>query len=150
VSRYPRCGGPGSVRAALVLVLGLAVSGCGGSGRVAVAPVEGKVLYRGEPLKFGAVTFQPAAGPPATGKIQSDGTFHLSTYGQDDGAAVGKHQVTVTCMESQAPNAPPPDPNKEPGLGKPLIPQKYLSPQTSGLTAEVKDRNEPFVFELRD
>lgn len=138
------------VRAALALGLALAVAGCGGSDHLKVAPAEGKVLYRGEPLKFGAVLFQPSAGPPATGQIQPDGTFRLSTYGQNDGAVIGKHQVAITCMDNQAPDAPPPDPNKEPGLGKPLIPQKYLSPQSSGLTAEVKARNEPFVFELRD
>lgn len=132
------------------LLLLIACAGCGRSDRRPTAPVEGKVLYRGQPLKFGAVTFQPEAGPPAVGQIQPDGTFRLSTYGQNDGAIIGKHRVSVTCMDNQAPDAPPPDPNKEPPLGKPLIPAKYLSPQTSGIAVEVKSRNEPFILELRD
>jgi hypothetical protein len=133
----------------LVAVLGLSLAGCGG-GHPATAGVEGKVLYRGKPLEFGAVMFQPAAGPPASGQIQRDGTFRLSTYGSNDGAVLGAHKVSVSCLESQSPTAPPPDPNVEPGLGKPLIPAKYLNPETSGLTAEVKASNTPFLFELTD
>ncbi|MDY0168420.1 MAG: hypothetical protein RBS80_17860 [Thermoguttaceae bacterium] len=132
-----------------VLLVTLAIAGCGGD-QLSTAPVQGKVLYQGKPLQFGAVTFQPAAGPPASGAIQSDGTFRLSTYGRNDGAILGTHKVAVSCFDSQRPDAPPPDPNAEPGLGKPLIPQKYLSADTSGLTAEVKSRNEPFEFQLTD
>ena len=38
--------------------------------------------------------FQPAVGPPANGAIGSDGTFHLTTYG--DGAVLGTHRVCPT------------------------------------------------------
>ncbi len=131
------------------LVAGSFLAGCGGD-RLPVAPVEGKVTYQGKPLEFGAVIFQPAAGPGASGTIQPDGTFRLSTYGNEDGAVVGAHKVAFSCFDSQSPDAPPPDPSKEPGLGKPLIPRKYLSAETSGLTAEVKSRNEPFEFILTD
>lgn len=133
----------------VILLACLAVAGCGGD-QLPTAPVQGKVLYQGKPLQFGAVTFQPAAGPPASGAIQPDGTFRLSTYGNNDGAVLGMHKVAVSCFDSQRPDAPPPDPNAEPGLGKPLVPQKYLSADTSGLTAEVKSRNEPFEFQLTD
>ncbi len=132
-----------------LLVAGPILAGCGGD-RLTVAPVEGKVMYQGKPLEFGAVIFQPAAGPGASGTIQSDGSFCLSTYGNEDGAVLGTHKVAFSCFDSQRPDAPPPDPNAEPGLGKPLIPQKYLSAETSGLTAEVKSRNEPFEFVLTD
>lgn len=132
-----------------LLLAGLVLVGCGGD-RLSVVPVEGKVLYQGKPLEFGAVTFQPAAGPPASGAIQSDGSFRLSTYGNQDGAVPGMHKVAIVCFDSQRPDAPPPDPSAEPGLGKPLIPRKYLSADTSGLTAEVKSRNEPFEFTLTD
>lgn len=138
-----------SFRLGVILLAALALAGCGGD-RLPTAPVQGKVLYRGRPLEFGAVTFQPAAGPPATGAIQSDGTFRLSTYGRNDGAILGTHKVAISCFESQSPDAPPPDPSAEPGLGTPLIPRKYLSGETSGLTAEVRSRNDPFVFELSD
>lgn len=35
------------------------------------------------------------AGKPALGRIQSDGTFVLRTYAEDDGAVVGTHLITV-------------------------------------------------------
>lgn len=133
----------------LLAGLWLPVGGCGGN-RLSTAPVEGKVFYRDEPLKFGSVLFQPESGPPATGTVGADGSFELSTYGNGDGAVIGKHRVSIKCFESQDPNAPPPDPDREPGRGKPLIPRKYLRPETSRLRVEVKQDNEPFEFKLTD
>lgn len=134
----------------LLASLAIATAGCGGENELPTAPIQGKVLYHGEPLKFGSVVFQPEAGPPATGTIAPDGSFELSTYGNGDGAVIGKHRVSISCFESQDPNAPPPDPNREPGRGRPLIPRKYLRPETSGLAVEVKKSNEPFEFKLTD
>jgi hypothetical protein len=125
----------------------LVAGGCG-SNRPSMAPVEGKVVYQGKPLEFGSVLFQPDAGPPARGVIQSDGTFHLSTYRDGDGAALGVNRVQITCNDLQRPGAA--DTNHEPGLGKSHIPQKYARYDTSGLTVEVRARNEPVVFELTD
>jgi len=120
-------------------------AGCGS--KLSLAPVEGKVLYHGKPLEFGRVVFQPQVGPPATGTIQPDGTFRLTTD-QSDGAVIGKHQVEITCFDSQRPGAPAP--TGEAGAGQSLIPLKYASFHSSGLTAEVKAANEPFVFDLTD
>jgi hypothetical protein len=129
----------------LVVASIVILSGC--SDRRAVAPVEGKVTLNGESLKFGSVSFQPEVGPRATGLIQPDGTFRLSTYGNADGAILGKHRVSVTCAEHQ-------DPSKRKqadaeGMYSPsLIPQKYSFPETSGFRVEVKQKNEPFEFNL--
>lgn len=137
----------------IVAVLSIAglglVAGCG-SGRLPVAPAEGKVLYNGTPLEFGSVVFQPAAGPPARGTIRSDGTFVLSTYGNGDGAIIGAHEVRITCFESQRPGYEVDTTQEEAGVGKPLIPRKYANPGESGLKADVKEQNEPFVFDLTD
>ncbi len=131
------------------LVMLCAAAGCG-SGRLPTAPVEGKVLYNGEPLRFGSVMFQPDSGPIARGAINSDGTFELSTYTRGDGAVIGKHRVRIACFEDQGPEADTPDLSGEPGIGKPLIPRKYTRSSTSGLSVEVKQSNEPLVFELSD
>jgi hypothetical protein len=114
-----------------------------------MAPVTGKVLYNGKPLEFGSVTFQPPSGQAARGKIQSDGSFSLSTYRPGDGAVVGSHKVRITCYESQgrtiAKGA------GEQSLGKLLIPERYTFFDQSGLTAEVRpDPSGPIVFELSD
>lgn len=124
------------------------IAGCGESG-LPTAAVQGKVLYQGKPLEFGSVLFQPEEGPPATGEIQPDGTFRLSTYKSGDGAVLGQHHVAITCLETQRPGYTV-NPNEEMPTGKPLIPEKYAKPYDSGLTAEVKKQNEPFVFELTD
>jgi hypothetical protein len=128
----------------------VSVVGCGRRG-AAMAPVGGSVSYQGKPLNFGGVIFQPGAGGScATGVIQSDGTFQLSTPGSGDGAVIGTHRVAISCFESQSPDFPPTKPGTEPVIGKLLIPRKYVSPATSGIVVEVKAENEPFRFELVD
>jgi hypothetical protein len=79
-------------------------SGCGGSsGEFKLAPVKGKVIYNGQPVTSGTIHFRPIAVPgtkegtqgrPASGQVQSDGTFVLTTFRQGDGAIVGKHEVS--------------------------------------------------------
>ncbi|WP_197527711.1 hypothetical protein [Posidoniimonas polymericola] len=110
--------------------------GC--SSHPSVAPVSGKVTLDGEPLRFGSVMFQAVSGgQPATGKIQEDGTFSLSTFGDDDGAIVGKHRVRVVCYSSQDPAVAAAAGPAGDSLGRLLIPEKYTSLGASGLTAEV-------------
>ena len=114
-----------------------------------LVPVQGTVLYKGQPLAFGSVIFQPPSGQPAIGEIRPDGTFTLSTFRPNDGAVVGIHKVRIACYESQRPGAV-----KGPGeqsLGKLLIPMKYTLFDQSGLTADLRqEQNEPIVFELVD
>ncbi|MEN6407494.1 MAG: hypothetical protein ABFC77_13615 [Thermoguttaceae bacterium] len=132
------------IGATLAMVLCAMTAGCSRSNRSPLAPATGKVLFNGKPLQFGMVVFVSDVGRPANGIIQSDGTFRLSTYGKDDGAVIGHHRVAVTCMEQPKGS----DPNGEPSPGPSLIPLKYNDYKTSGLEATVKDKNEPFVFEL--
>lgn len=88
-----------------VCVLALAMlAGCGPKGaEYTVAPVKGKVVCRGQPVKGGHITFRPiqaiggkagVTGKPASAEVKEDGTFVLSTYGKEDGAVVGKHAIT--------------------------------------------------------
>lgn len=115
-----------------------------------VAPVEGRVLYRGKPLEFGSVLFQPDVGPTARGIIQPDGTFRLSTYGNGDGAVLGTHRVQIGCFEGQRPGAETGDAASETALGRPLIPRRYTRFDQSGLTAEVQAVNGVLLLELDD
>lgn len=112
-----------------------------------VVPVEGKVLYNGEPLPYGNISFQPTSGQAAGGLINPDGTFRMSTFAEYDGAIVGSHKVKFTCYTSQRPSQK----GKPRGgnLGEFLIPKKYAYFNTSGLAADVEaEGNEPFLFEL--
>lgn len=114
------------VSAALV-----AVPGCSESTQLETAPVTGTVTLDGSPLSKGIVTFQPEYGRGATGHIQADGSYSLSTYRPSDGALVGKHKIGVISTES--------DPAKGPeGRSRSLVPARYATPGGSGLTADVR------------
>ncbi|RIK77937.1 MAG: hypothetical protein DCC67_12100 [Planctomycetota bacterium] len=124
--------------------------GCGQEAEL--APAQGKVLYNGQPLKFGSVMFQhEQGGQPSQAEIQPDGTFVLGTYEPGDGARIGRNQVAIYCYESQDPAKAAARSAGEQSLGRLLIPQRYAMLNTSGLSVEVKpEGNEPFVFNLTD
>lgn len=124
----------------------LALGGCS-PGRPR-APVRGRVLLDGQPLRFGSVTFQPEGGQPASGVIQADGTFVLDTPGAGRGATVGRNQVRVACYEAQDPAAKPGQFGE--GLGRLLIPARYSSYDTSELVITVPAGGlEDVLIELR-
>jgi len=135
---------------ASISILVMLLVGCKESGKPKVVPIEGKVLYNGEPLKFGTVAFQPPRGQPARGMIRPDGTFTLSTYRPEDGVPLGHHKVRITSYSSYDPsNQRSGEQVGEQTLGKLLIPRKYTFFDQSGLAAEVAEEGgEPFVFEL--
>lgn len=128
------------------VLLTLALVGCGrGPERT---PVEGRVFFEGEPLRFGTVMFQPPSGQPSQARIRPDGTFTMETLGQGPGAVVGLCRVRITCYETEAPGAGG-SVSEEPAVGRMLIPARYAQYATSGLEVEVQPgRNEPIVFEL--
>ena len=77
--------------------------GCGsGEKNFSVARTEGVVLCNGEPVENAQVYFEPLVtgksakvGKQAFAFSDVDGAFKLSTYGNNDGAVVGKHRVRV-------------------------------------------------------
>lgn len=120
---------------ACVIAIGLIV-GCGSPSGLPLAPVAGTVQYRNQPLTHGRVVFSPQAGTPgpqAVGDIQKDGSFRMRTV-DHDGAAIGKHTVTVICRR-------PATPEEERNLviTELLIPPQYAREQDSPLQYEVKD-----------
>lgn len=114
------------------------------------APVSGKVVYKGQPLTFGSVMFFPESGQPAHGQIKEDGTFYLSTNGDGDGARIGVNKVRVACFQTQKPQ-PDGSIKEEPGVGPSLIPERYDSPEHSGLVVDVPPEGKSdVVLELQD
>ncbi len=112
-------------------------TGCSSSTQPLV-PVRGIVSYQGQLLRSGTIVFTPDAsrgchGPMAHAEIQPDGGFTLHT-GDAAGAVAGWHRITVLAVQ-------------EPGLPSSgqrfvippsLVPEKYRSPDLSGLVREVK------------
>ena len=93
------------VLARLVIISAVAVScscfGCGRGG-LGTIPIRGKVVYNGEPLGHGEVLYNPVdvSQRRARGKIQSDGTFKLTTLEKDDGALPGEI-IELPCLLSR-------------------------------------------------
>ena len=114
--------------------------GCGassGNGAVAaLVPVKGKVTYKGRPLTNGVVRFAPEGyGRPATGRLQSDGSYTLGTNKEGDGVVAGAHLVTVGGFDKT--------------LASDRTLKKYGTPRSSGLTAEVDAEHTEFNFDLK-
>ena len=144
-----------------VLVLGVAWTlastfmGCGPSGP-AVAPVRGKVTYKGNPVANANIAFVPktTGGMSAMGITDDNGNYQLTTFGKNDGALLGAHKVTIVARA-------PFDGKIPPGMGaayleeletqgKPLIPERYFTVEKSGLSAEVKSGSNTRNFILTD
>lgn len=148
----------------------LALSGCGGAKedewsakRPKTYKVQGKVTYNGQPVDGAIVSFQSTGTEVrgATGTTNASGEFQLRTFEANDGAVPGTHKVTVTksvvsggdpsYFDVDSPNyGKEPPPEAQPST-KHLVPEKYGSFETSGLTAEVKEGDSnPVVLELKD
>lgn len=132
---------------AATLAAALLVAGCGPD-RPSTVDVTGTVVYNGEPVDGAQVMFLSEAGRPATGTTDAQGRFRLMTFEPGDGALPGDHQVTITKkVEVDDPNQPD-SPYK---LARDVLPTRYASPETSGLTATVDAGGEnDFRFELSD
>ena len=101
---------PPAVACLLAWLACLSIAGCG-EGLPETVPVRGRVSWRNEPLTEGTVVFHPHAidegrpGAPATGKLQADGSFVLTTFRNADGAVPGAYRVTVHSYESDLPRS---------------------------------------------
>ncbi|MFO0801345.1 MAG: hypothetical protein U0804_28095 [Gemmataceae bacterium] len=83
------------------------VAGCAATEPpVTVHPVRGQVLYDGKPAAGVKVYFIPTSAPVVPripmnphGVTGPDGSFELSTFGGNDGAAEGGYQVVLSWPE---------------------------------------------------
>lgn len=126
------------VAACLLLAGGLllAAPGCWGRGPKLV-PVSGTVTIDGKPLSTGFVRVVPESGRPCGGKIGPKGRFTLGYLKDDDGCVVGTHKVEVQAFQDLSPT-----------VRKWLIPKKYTSVATSGLTVTVDGPTDALRIEL--
>jgi hypothetical protein len=120
--------------------------------------VHGKVTYKGKPVESGTVTFNPVpgkggeTGQNATGQIESDGTYVMTTFSTGDGAIVGQHVVAVVVREKGSENLgkPKPDGTIDYRMPKIVTPSKYASVETSPLLCTVREGDNTFDIELKD
>jgi len=136
----------------LLFVLGCSSSDDGVAGRPKTYPVDGLVLYNGNPVEGATVVFNsPTENRGAAGLTDAQGRFTLKTFKPGDGAVAGKHEVQISKIEID--KGPKRDPEATPPPPKEIhrLPKKYSEFKTSGLTAEVNPNGKNhFEFKLTD
>jgi hypothetical protein len=140
----------------------LLVLGCQGDDEFETRyPVSGRVTYKDEPLAEGTINFIPAKGGRSCYGSIKDGYYSLTTHSPSDGAVPGKYDVTIAATEINMYEAftkkkikgaspTPQEIIRARKAEKNLVPPKYKTPKTSGLTAEVKPETNRFDFDLVD
>src|SRR5712692_1891378 len=114
------------------------LSACQGPGAPKLVPVAGQVKYKQRPLSGATICFIPDItkgnrdGLQATGQTTQDGSFTLQTYPHGDGAVLGFYRVTCIVFGGVA------------------VPQKYRNATQTPLVVEVKEGNDPLLFNLTD
>ncbi len=139
--------------------------GCGQSSGPNVQYVHGVVTLDGAPIEGATVSFSPedSKGIGASGMTQSDGSFTLNAQAAKPGAGTvaGEYAVTVRKVEMpEFPDIGPDDPRygtaeqekleREANQAKPkvIVPEKYNTPESSPLHAEVVSGKNEFQFDL--
>jgi len=92
-----------------LIVLG-SLLGCGGVEEFPRAQATGRVMCEGKPVAKALVTFEvkrtggsAMVGQLGTAVTDEEGKFVVSTYGNKDGAVIGKHMIRVGKTESSPP-----------------------------------------------
>jgi hypothetical protein len=151
---------PRPTRAILAALGLLAILGCGDDGLAKRYAVSGRVTFKGTPVSSGTITFVPEdskAGRTATAVI-TDGSYKLTTLTPGDGAFPGKYQVSVVARDADTSEVAK-APNSLRRIkqiaaanlkARSILPEKYATPSTSGLTREVLAQSNQIDFELTD
>jgi hypothetical protein len=117
--------------------------GCRGSSME--SEVSGTVTLDGKEVGPGTIVFAPenAGGTPATGSVESNGSYSLQTS-RESGLKAGAYRVAVSIREMpqnvKRGDRPPP--------GKSLIPEKYEDDRNSGLKYDVAPGRNNIKIEL--
>jgi len=122
----------------------LAAPGCDPSR----ATVSGKVTLGGKPVTAGTVLFVGADNQTATGGLDDEGRYQALRV------PMGTVKVAVQTLRpqqlkaaaEQRPKQAPPLPNRLTHLVP--VPEKYQSPETSGLTCDVQKTQQDFDIAL--
>jgi hypothetical protein len=94
------------------------------------------------------VAFVPTDGTsnPASGTIDNSGNFKMSVYKPGDGVLPGSYKVAVTVVKEPAHG------DDQGNLYPPtyLSPERYMNPDTSGITVTVESRkSQRLKFDLQ-
>jgi hypothetical protein len=116
-----------------------------------MVPIQGRVTFKGQPLKHGSIAFHPLKtvqqGVPhrmGMSQIKSDGSYSLSTFKKDDGVMPGEYSVAVIYREKPKPSDP------YDVVTPSIIPEHYGLPGKTPLKVTVPDgKAGPLTFDLK-
>lgn len=131
----------------------VAVVGCGDGDSVPRAPVKGQITTGGAPVSGATVVFEnEALGVAQTATTDAQGNYEFRTF-EAEGLPLGTYQVAVTSGRFMQPGEETKfvDVTKAPAAAPAgtTVPEQYAKAESSGLTAEVKEGNAPFNFDLK-
>jgi len=141
-------------RLLLAISLG-SLAGCGGGVgdvRAGLVPVTGKVTLDGKPLTTGTISFIAGDGKESyTSQIDGSGSYTLAASPTSPGALPGDYKVIVIAVEAPKMADPMKDVAAGPDMGAPksLVPEKYKTAETSGLTGTVPKSGGTINFDLK-
>jgi len=148
-----RCGVGVCVAASIFSFVSL--TGCGGGGGGSSSgpktyQVSGTVTQGGKPVQGAPIPFASADGKGgAAGRTDANGQYTLSTSKPGGGAVAGQYKVAITKFEESAATGSasekgyvPPREGESLPPPKSLLPEKYGKPDSSGLTATVREGGE--------
>jgi hypothetical protein len=119
-------------------------------------PIRGEVIYKGAPLTDvtqGLVHYLPktSEGRQATGRVQPDGTFVLTTFKAGDGVVPGDYDIVISAFGSEPLSREQAEASGGGAGPKLMIPKKYADPKTSGISDTVNADHSGFKrIELTD
>ena len=130
-------------------------AGCWGrADRPPLGRVSGTVRYNGKPVTSGSVIFTPTSqgggGHVATGPIDSNGSYTLTTFDTGDGALIDKHVVTVEAREKSAGSPRDKDGRITYKPAKLVVPDKYADPQKTPFRYTVEAGSNTIDLDLKD
>lgn len=151
--------------ASLALVLALVTSvGCSSKPKDQpnLAPVSGRVTYKGKAVEGATIAFHGAKSPrAASGRTDGDGRYKLTMFNTNDGAVLGENVVTIAkASAATQQTAPISIDTGGDAYTKAMntaatgtkadsdLPAKYGSKDQSGLSRTVAEGNNEFNFDL--
>ena len=120
----------------------MSIGGCNRSNGPITIPIRGEVLYKGRPLTTGLVVYLPKNtddSRQASGKIDANGSFVLTTFKNGDGVVPGEYNIVIYPYDSPAGATRTREQIEaaaQAGEQRPknLIPERYSKAAASGLT----------------
>lgn len=128
------------------------LAGCGSGHPAPTYPVTGKVVFSddGTPLSTGgSILWESVPDEPrelpfnASGAIQADGTFELTTFEEGDGAVAGEHRVLVRPKRDAS------DWVERGIVPRPVIAPRFERYETSELRFTVKEEGNDFTVTVQ-